>query len=66
MDDFKDKLNKLLEYWIEHNKEHGEEFREWADKAGSVKSGVSQLLQDAAGRMDEATDCLEKAKKALS
>jgi nickel/cobalt exporter len=29
----KDKLRALLEYWVKHNKEHGEEFREWAEKA---------------------------------
>ena len=29
----KNKLRALLEYWVKHNKEHGEEFREWAGKA---------------------------------
>ena len=28
-----DRLKVLLDYWIEHNEEHGEEFREWAEKA---------------------------------
>lgn len=28
------KLRVLIPHWIEHNAEHEEEFRRWADKAG--------------------------------
>ena len=27
------KLRTLLNYWVEHNREHSQELREWADKA---------------------------------
>jgi hypothetical protein len=29
----KDKLRILLPHWIEHNAEHADEFRQWAEKA---------------------------------
>jgi len=31
----KEKLSTLLDYWIEHNREHRDEFTEWAEKAKS-------------------------------
>ena len=40
------KLRKLLGYWIEHNKEHGQEFREWAEQAkalGEPEAGEDML-----------------------
>lgn len=36
----KEKLRALLDYWIEHNREHRDEFREWAEKAQDF-AGVS-------------------------
>jgi hypothetical protein len=33
----KQKLTVLLEYWIKHNEEHGDEFKEWADKADALE-----------------------------
>lgn len=29
-------LESRLGYWIHHNREHGDEFREWAGKAGEA------------------------------
>ena len=29
----KEKLGLLLVYWIEHNKEHAQDFKRWAEKA---------------------------------
>ncbi len=60
------KLRTLLNYWVEHNKEHGQEFREWADKAkafGEAKAG-EELLQ-AAQEMDKASKILSQALKRL-
>ena len=31
------KLDVLLNYWIEHNKEHGEEYKEWTEKVKNLK-----------------------------
>ena len=60
------KLRTLLGYWIAHNKEHGQEFREWASKArgfGEIKAG-SEMLQ-AAREMDKAYESLLKALRRL-
>jgi nickel/cobalt exporter len=56
------RLRALLAYWIEHNREHSQEFREWADQAkafGEVKAG-EEMLQ-AAQEMDKASDILSQA-----
>jgi len=66
MDDVREKLRILLDYWIEHNSEHEKEFRDWADKAASSSTEVAKQLQEAAARMAAASDELMKAKQALS
>ena len=65
MDDIQEKLNILLDYWIEHNSEHEKEFRDWADKVASLSGEVAQQLQAAATKMAAASDDLMKAKQAL-
>ena len=65
MDDVQEKLRILLDYWIEHNSEHEKEFREWADKVGSLSSEVAQQLREAAAEMVAASKELTKAKQAL-
>jgi hypothetical protein len=55
----KEKLNRLLDYWIEHNKEHGDEFREWAEKTESFTgTAVRDHLLGAAQQMDEVNEFL--------
>ena len=66
MSDIQERLRILLDYWIEHNREHEEEFRDWADKASSLSSDVGQQLQEAATKMADASNCLEKARKVLT
>jgi len=65
MDDVQEKLRILLDYWIEHNSEHEQEFRDWADKVASLFPEVAQQLQEAATKMAAASDELMKAKQAL-
>jgi len=65
MDDFREKLRVLLNYWIEHNSEHEKEFRDWADKVGSVSTEVAQQLREAATKIAAASNELMKAKQAL-
>jgi len=65
MDDVQEKLRILIDYWIEHNSEHEKEFRDWADKVGSLSTEVAQQLQEAAAKMAAASDELMKAKQAL-
>jgi len=66
MDDVQEKLQTLLDYWIEHNSEHEKEFRDWADKAVSLSTEVAQQLREAATKMAAVSDELMKAKQALS
>lgn len=57
-----EKLKILLEHWIEHNREHGGEFREWADKAKDIGEAVVEKdMLDAAEYMDKASESLLKA-----
>jgi rubrerythrin len=65
MDDIQEKLRVLLDYWIEHNSEHEQEFRDWADKVGSSSTEVAQQLREAAAKMAAASGELMKAKQAL-
>jgi len=58
----KEKLKKLLDYWIEHNKEHGEEFKEWAEKAEAFgEATVCEDLLEAAESTNKANEFLLKA-----
>ena len=66
MDDVQEKLKILLDYWIEHNSEHEQEFRDWADKAASSSTELAKQLQKAATKMATVSDELTKAKQALS
>ena len=56
------KLRTLLNYWIEHNKEHSQEFREWADKAKEFgEAEASEEMLQAAQEMDKASKFLSQA-----
>jgi len=66
MDDVREKLRVLLDYWIEHNSEHEKDFRDWADKVVSLSPDVAHQLQEAAAKMAAVSNELMKAKKALS
>lgn len=56
-----DKLRVLIPHWIEHNKEHAEEFRDWAERAGDVSADILS----AAEIMFQANIALETALKKL-
>ena len=59
MTDSKDiqKLRALLPHWIQHNDEHGDEFRAWARKS----KGVAVYLDAAAQHCDETSFMLKTA-----
>ena len=64
--DERKKLRTLLKYWTTHNKEHIQEFREWAD--GVTKLGeleTAKWLEQAAQEMDKASEYLSHALKSL-
>ena len=56
-----EKLRILLEHWIEHNEEHADEFRRWADKAGVAAPDVLA----AAERMGDVNQALAEALEKL-
>lgn len=60
------KIRTLLNYWIAHNKEHSQEFRDWAGKvkaSGETEAAEEMLL--AAQEMDKASEILSQALRRL-
>lgn len=56
-----EKLRVLLPHWIEHNGEHAQEFREYAERSGMVKDkllAAAQLVEEANVRLSEALNKL--------
>ena len=56
-----EKLRVMLPHWIEHNKGHGEEFAQWADKLTAGSPEVAGLLKRAVSSLHEAHAALEDA-----
>ena len=56
-----EKLRILIPHWIEHNQEHADEFRKWADQAGKA---APEILA-AADEMIRANASLEVALEKL-
>jgi nickel/cobalt exporter len=64
--DDKTKLKTLLNYWVEHNQEHSEEFKEWADKARQMgEAEVAEEILQAVGNMEKVSEILTKTLKRL-
>lgn len=62
----RDKLKILLAHWVEHNNEHRDEFREWADKAKKLgEKEVDSLMLRAAQEMERSSDYLSQALQKL-
>ena len=60
------KLRALLTYWVEHNREHSQEVRDWAGKArafGDAK--VAEEMLQASRAMDKASGLLSQSLKRL-
>ena len=62
-----ERLQKKLEHWVEHNKEHAESFRRVAREAEEIGLvDVSRRLREAAKSMEEASALLKEAMKEFS
>ena len=60
------KLRALLNYWVEHNQEHSQEVKDWADKARSLgEAKVAEEMVQAAEAMDKASALLSQSLKRL-
>ncbi|MCF6289610.1 MAG: hypothetical protein L3J03_01190 [Desulfobacterales bacterium] len=61
-----EKLRVLLPHWIEHNRSHGAEFSKWAALARQADDPeTAALIEQAAGRLEEAEALLEQALERL-
>jgi len=64
--DDKTKLRVLLDHWIKHNREHAQEFTDWAEKAGGFgQAAVHDEINQAAQQMNKANEFLLAALKRL-
>jgi nickel/cobalt exporter len=60
------RLKTLLNYWIGHNREHSQEFKEWAEKVKALGSiEASKEMLQAVREMDKASECLLRALRNL-
>ncbi len=62
-----EKLKTLIDHWIEHNEEHGDEFAQWAQKAkdfGAVEAHKNIL--EAVKQLSKANEFLASAAKDLA
>jgi len=60
------KLRILLPYWIEHNEEHAEGFRKWAERArGPGLETVAEQIEVAVDRMAACSQALAAALEEL-
>lgn len=60
------KLRTVLGYWIKHNREHAQEFKEWADKAVAMgEPDVADDIREAGAETDKVTRLLSSARQKL-
>ena len=61
-----DKLKILLPHWIDHNRNHGKEFKKWADIARDKgHAGAADKIELAISKITEADDALSQALKEI-
>ncbi len=60
-----DKLRVLIPHWIEHNEEHADEFRSWAEQAGDASADILAAAEAMAHINESLASALEKLGGAL-
>ena len=64
--DEREKLRTMLHYWTIHNREHSQEFSEWADKIAKLgEIEAAKKLEQAAQEMDKSSKSLSDALSSL-
>jgi phage shock protein A len=58
-----EKLQILIEHWIEHNEEHADEFMKWAERAKSA--GNEAIYDDILKAIEKLHDANENLRAAL-
>jgi hypothetical protein len=62
----REKLGRLLEYWIKHNEEHVSSYIEWSQKAIALEiNEVAELLKEAANTALSVNTLFQEALKKL-
>ncbi len=59
------KLKALLEHWIEHNEEHIQKYKEWAERLRGENPKISELLDKAIEKFREGGEILKEAYRSL-
>jgi hypothetical protein len=61
-----EKLKRLLRHWKEHNDEHAETYRQWAEKAGNLgNKELSAVLVRLCDETKEMNGLFEEAEKKI-
>ncbi|MFA4915249.1 MAG: hypothetical protein WC560_01080 [Syntrophales bacterium] len=61
-----EKLKVLLPHWMEHNSEHAESYREWAEKTSSLgKEELSKILFSLSKETRKLNELFEEALKKI-
>ncbi len=64
--DVREKLRVLVDHWMEHNRDHAEEFREWASRARDLaEDAAGDNILRAVARLEEANEFLLQAAEEL-
>ncbi len=60
--DFREKLERLLSHWLEHNDAHIEEMEKWVSEAEEQgEAEIAESLEACVDAMQEVADRLEEA-----
>jgi hypothetical protein len=64
--DQKKKLSIVIEHWVEHNENHMDEYKRWAQTAGELGlDSVKAEIEEAMGKISQSNEHLEKALKGI-
>lgn len=59
-----EKLRVLIPHWIEHNDEHADEFRRWAERAGAAGADLIAAAEAMKAVNDHLRAALRKLERA--
>ena len=64
---FQEKMIKLLEHWVKHNRDHAKTYTDWAAKARAEEMGAVAAVLDEAAAMNQAINAkFDEARKLIS
>lgn len=64
---FEEKMLKILDHWIRHNRDHAATYNDWAERARQSRmEGVAGLLEEAADMNFAMNEKFERAKALIA